>query len=177
MVMLMNSKAQTFTLEGVASALILLVALYTLYQSSLVISPMWSEAVNMQTKMKAQDTLKILDTYEKVEGKFHNDSLQGLIVNLKDCQLGVNCRPNDDFINSLSIILGDYECRLELYWVENGTINSAVLINKQPSPNAVGASRYILLNNSELVGSVFYRSGLEGWRPFVFEVRLIVWRP
>uniref|UniRef100_A0A7J2TH32 Uncharacterized protein n=1 Tax=Archaeoglobus fulgidus TaxID=2234 RepID=A0A7J2TH32_ARCFL len=73
----MNSKAQSFTLEGVASALILLVALYTLYQSSLVISPMWSEAVNMQTKIKAQDTLKILDTYEKVDGKFHNDKPSG----------------------------------------------------------------------------------------------------
>lgn len=177
MVRLMNSKAQTFTLEGVASALILLLALYTIYQSSLVISPMWSEAVNMQTKMKAQDTLKILDNYEKVDGKFHNDSFQGLIVNLKNCQLGVNCSPNEDFNNSLRIILGDYDCRLELYWIEAGEIRSTVLIDKQPSPNAVGASRYILLNNSELRGSVFYRSGLEDWRPFIFEVRLIVWRP
>jgi len=173
----MNSKAQTFTLEGVASALLLLLALYTLYQSSLVISPMWSEAVNMQTKMKAQDTLKILDTYEKVDGKFHNDSLQGMIVNLKNCTIGVDCRPNEEFLTSLRVILGDYDCRLELYWVDNGTIRSAVLIDRQPSPNAVGASRYILLNNSELKGSVFYKSGLEDWIPALFEVRMIVWRP
>jgi len=173
----MNTKAQTFTLEGVASALILILALYTLYQSSLVISPMWSEAVNMQTKIKAQDTLKILDTYEKVDGKFHNDSLQGMIANLRDCTLGVNCTPNEEFITSLGIILGDYDYRLEIYWVENGSIRSAVLVDKRPSPNAVAASRYILLNNSELENSVFHRPDLEDWKPVVFEVRLILWRP
>ena len=172
----MNTKAQAFTLEGVASALILLLALYTLYQSSLVISPMWSEAVNMQTKIKAQDTLKILDSYEKVDGKFHNDSLQGMIVNLKDCTIGVNCTPNTEFLTSLSIILGDYDYRFELYWVNNSTINSAALVDKKPSPNAVAASRYVLLNNSELRNSVFYRGG-EDWKPMIFEVRLILWRP
>jgi hypothetical protein len=173
----MNAKGQTFTLEGVASALILLLALYTLYQSSLVISPMWSEAVNVQTKIKAQDTLKILDTYEKVDGNFYNDSLQGMIVNLRNCSLGVNCTPNEDFNYSLGVVLGDYDYRLELYWVESGTVKSAVLVDRTPSPNAVAASRYILLNNSELRDSVFYRSGVEDWRPMIFEVRLIVWRP
>jgi len=180
----MNTKGQTFTLEGVASALILLLALYTLYQSSLVISPMWSEAVNVQTKIKAQDTLKILDTYEKVDGNFYNDSLQGMIVNLRNCCLGVNCgpnedhcTPNEDFSYSLGVVLGDYDYRLELYWVESGTVKSAVLVDRTPSPNAVAASRYILLNNSELRDSVFYRSGVEDWRPMIFEVRLIVWRP
>jgi hypothetical protein len=173
----MNTKGQTFTLEGVASALILLLALYTLYQSSLVISPMWSEAVNVQTKIKAQDTLKILDTYEKVDGNFYNDSLQGMIVNLRNCNLSVNCTPNEDFNYSLGVVLGDYDYRLELYWVENDTVKSAVLVDRTPSPNAVAASRYILLNNSELRDSVFYRIGVEDWRPRIFEVRLIVWRP
>jgi len=173
----MNSRAQVFTLEGVASALILLLALYTLYQSSLVISPMWSEAVNIQTKIKAQDTLKILDSYEKIEGKFHNDSLQGMIVNLRNCTLNVDCRPNEEFITSMGIVLGDYNYRLEIYWVNNGSLSSAVLVDKKPSPNAVGASRYILLNNSELRDSVFYRADLEDWRPVIFEVRLILWRP
>lgn len=180
----MNTKGQTFTLEGVASALILLLALYTLYQSSLVISPMWSEAVNVQTKIKAQDTLKILDTYEKVDGNFYNDSLQGMIVNLRNCCLGVNCEPNEDYCTpnedfsySLGVVLGDYDYRLELYWVESGTVKSAVLVDRTPSPNAVAASRYILLNNSELRDSVFYRNGVEDWRPMIFEVRLIVWRP
>ncbi|TDA28233.1 MAG: hypothetical protein DSO00_05980 [Archaeoglobi archaeon] len=77
----------------------------------------------------------------------------------------------------MGVVLGDYDYRLELYWVESGTVKSAVLVDRTPSPNAVAASRYILLNNSELRDSVFYRSGVEDWRPMIFEVRLIVWRP
>lgn len=172
----MNEKAQTFTLEGVASALILLIALYTLYQTSLVISPMWSEAVNMQTKMIAQDTLKILDNPKKGGEKYYLDSLQGLITNLKDCQLGVDCKPNDKFMQAIEILLTDrgFDCRLELYWVEGDRINSTVLIDKKPSPNAVSASRYILLMRNELPNSF---DGLSLYDPTIFEVRLIVWRP
>lgn len=171
----MDAKAQSFTLEGVASALILLVALYTLYQSSLVISPMWSEAVNMQTKIVAQDTLKILDNPKKEGDDYYLDSLQGLITNLKDCQLG-DCKPNDKFMRAIEILLIDkgFDCRLELYWVEGDRINSTVLIDKKPSPNAVAASRYILLMRNELPNSF---DGLQLYDPVVFEVRLTVWRP
>ncbi|MEM2191890.1 MAG: hypothetical protein QW540_10745 [Archaeoglobaceae archaeon] len=173
----MNKKAQTFTLEGVASALILLVALYTLYQSSLVISPMWNEAVNMQMKMIAQDTLKILDNPKKEGEEYYLDSLQGMITNLRNCQLGVDCKPNDKFMEALEILLSSrgFDYRLELHWVEGDRINSTVLIDKKPSPNAVAASRYILLMKNEILGSSF--SGLQLYDPVIFEVRLIVWRP
>ncbi|MCR8454684.1 MAG: hypothetical protein NDP13_06830 [Crenarchaeota archaeon] len=172
----MNSKAQTFTLEGVASALILLVALYTLYQSSLVISPMWSEAVNMQTKMMAQDALKILDNPKKEGDYYYKDSLQGMILNLANCTLGVDCEPNEKFMEALEILLTDrgFDYRLELYWAEGDTINNTILIDKKPTPNAVSASRYILLKKSELPNSF---SNLSLYDPVIFEVRLTVWRP
>ncbi len=63
------NKAQAFTLEGVMAALLLLLVMYTFFQSSLVISPMWSELTDAQLRLLANDALKILDNNTKVENK------------------------------------------------------------------------------------------------------------
>ncbi|MEM0329965.1 MAG: hypothetical protein QXW84_01155, partial [Archaeoglobaceae archaeon] len=70
------------------SALLMLLVMYTFFQSSLVVSPMWSELTDAQLRLLANDALKVLDNSTKVniggKERYLNDSLQGMIVTLGD---------------------------------------------------------------------------------------------
>lgn len=164
-------KGQAFTLEGVMASLLLLVVMYTFFHSSLVVSPTWSELSDAQLRLLAQDTLKILDNPSKVYDKYLDDSLQGMV-----CGLDENFKANTEFVEKIQRLVFPASIRLELYWVENDTINSTVILpfNKTPTPEAVSGSRYIILNKDEL-SSAF--KGKNICDPVVFEVRLILWRP
>jgi len=168
-------KAQAFTLEGVMASLLLLVVVYAFFQSSLVISPMWSELSDAQLRLLAQDTLKILDNPKKVDGNYINASLQGMIS-----QLNSSFVPNSDFLHALERITFPASYRLELYWVEveegKTIINSTALIDNNPTPEAVGGSRFVVIEKADLSDDSPFRNNKIP-DPVVFEVRLILWRP
>ncbi|MDK2877274.1 MAG: hypothetical protein PWQ22_1684 [Archaeoglobaceae archaeon] len=135
-------KAQSFTLEGVMASLLLLVVMYTFFQSSLVVSPMWSEISDAQ--------LRLL---------------------------------NDMFSEKLKILVYPAYIRLEVYWVERYTegytiytINGSAIkpFDSEPTPEAVAASRYIVMDKLELKDS--FKNDPQIPDPVVFEVRLILWR-
>ncbi|WP_290623353.1 MULTISPECIES: DUF7288 family protein [unclassified Archaeoglobus] len=165
-------KAQAFTLEGVMASLLLLVVLYSFFQSTIVISPMWSEITDAQLKLIGYDTLKVLDYYRTSSDEIYpNQSLQGMIVHLNS-----TFKPNQDFIYALErmIYLADY--RLELCWANLSTnaVECRALVDKKPTPEAVAASRIVVIDSGEFpASSPFYGRGY----PIVFEVRLILWRP
>lgn len=176
-------KAQSFTLEGVMASLLLLVVMYTFFQSSLVVSPMWSEISDAQLRLLAYDALKILDNTTKIEvnGKYvyHNDSLQGLLANLIMTPDG-KFEANDMFSEKLKILVYPAYIRLEVYWVERYTegytINGSAIkpFDSEPTPEAVAASRYIVMDKLELKDS--FKNDPQIPDPVVFEVRLILWR-
>ncbi|MEM2325192.1 MAG: hypothetical protein QXK70_04920 [Archaeoglobaceae archaeon] len=171
-------KAQAFTLEGVMAALLLLLVMYTFFQSSLVVSPMWSELTDAQLRLLANDALKVLDNSTKVDigGKriYLNDSLQGMIATL-----GEDFKSNSEFESVLQRLVYPANYRLEVCWIESisetNTINCTAIISNTPTPEAVMGSRYIVISKSDLGDSVF--NNLVAYDPVVFEVRLILWRP
>ncbi len=155
------------TLEGIMGAILLLLVTYTLFQSSLVVSPLWSEFSDAQMKQIAYDTLRIMDGNASL-----NDSLKGMLLSLNS-----TFKPNSEFISSLEKIIRPANYRLEIYWVNGSRIESAVLVDNRPTPEAVAASRVVVLDNGELnPDSPFYRPDARSYTPVVVEVRLIVWR-
>ncbi len=160
-------KGQMMTLEGIMGAMLLFLVTYTLFQSSLVISPLWSEFSDAQLKQLAYDSLRILDGSSGL-----NDSLKGMLLSLNS-----SFTPNQDFINSLEKLIRPANYRLEIYWVNNSKIEKAVLVDNRPTPEAIAASRIVVLKNGDLSpSSPFYRAGAKSYTPIVVEVRLIVWR-
>lgn len=168
----MSERGQAFTLEGVMASLLLLVVLYSFFQSTIVISPMWSEITDAQLKLIGYDTLKVLDFYKtNPSDMYPNQSLQGMII-----QLNSTFKPNEDFLYALDRMLYPADYRLELCWAnlsENKVVCKA-LIDKKPTPEAVAASRIVVIDSDEFnPSSPFYNVSY----PMVFEVRLILWRP
>jgi len=157
----MDLKAQTFTLEGVAASLLILIATYTIFQSTVVMSPSWSEFNNIQLKQLGYDILRVLDNPEG-----GNSSLRGFIDNLT-CSDGRYFAPAE-FSSNLSAILDSLHTsgRVELIWVNESRIETAVLSNfsKIPTPNAVRVSRFVVSSNDCLPNAM------------VVEVRLTLWR-
>ena len=165
-------KAQAFTLEGVMASLLLLVVLYSFFQSTIVISPMWSEITDAQLKLIGYDTLKVLDCYKKSSTDIYpNQSLQGMIIHLNN-----TFRPNEEFIYALERMIYPADYRLELCWANLSTdaVECKALVDNKPTPEAVAASRIVVIDSSEFgTSSPFYGVSY----PVVFEVRLILWRP
>lgn len=159
----MDLKAQTFTLEGVAASLLLLVATYTIFQSTVVMSPAWSEFENVQLKQLGYDILRVLDAPGG-----GNESLRGMINN-STCS-NDHCYPPVEFTRNLTAILSNItaNARVEILCVENNEIKIFVLenFNKTPTPNAVRVSRFVVEGDRfSLCGSAK-----------VAEVRLTLWR-
>ena len=160
-------KAQLMTLEGIMAALLLFIVTYTLFQSSLVVSPLWSEFSDAQLKQIAYDALRVLDNDSAT-----NDTLKGMLIRLDS-----SFKPNDDFVRALEKLVKPANYRLEIYWVNGSRVESRVLIDNKATPEAVAASRFVVLKNNELsTNSPFYRSNSPEYAPIVVEVRLILWR-
>jgi len=165
----MDVTAQTFTLEGVVASLLLLIAVYTMFQSTVVIAPSWSDYANVQLKQLGYDILRILDN--------PNGGNASLIGMIKNCSSGY--RAPEEFNENLSRMLDSINAfgRLELIWINDttGEIVSPKPIynfNKTPTPDAVRVSRFVVvpdLNNSECFG-------LTSPKTKVVEVRLTLWR-
>lgn len=157
----MDLKAQTFTLEGVAASLLILIATYTIFQSTVVMSPSWSEFNNVQLKQIGYDILRVLDNPDGGES-----SIKGMIENLDPS----DCSPPAEFSTNLSTILDSLPAygRVELIWVEESEIAIKVLpgFDKTPTPNAVRVSRLVVLSNPPVC--------LQNAK--VVEVRLTLWR-
>ncbi len=157
------------TLEGIMAALLLLVVTYTLFQSSLIVSPLWSEFSDAQLKQIAYDTLRVLDGDPS-----RNDTLKGMLIRLDS-----SFKPNDEFVKAVETLVKPANFRVEIYWVNGSRVESRVLVDNKPTPEAVAASRFVVIESGELSqSSPFYRGGINDVRsmPIVIEVRLILWR-
>jgi len=157
----MDLKAQTFTLEGVAASLLILIATYTVFQSTVILAPTWSEFENVQLKQLGYDILRIMDNQNG-----ENSSIGGMLKNLT-CNNGI-CSPPMEFSDNLTKILNAINsfARLEILCVENGEIRTFILdgFEKAPTPNAVRVSRFVIVENAPCVNAK------------VVEVRLTLWR-
>lgn len=161
---MVDEKGQTFTLEGIAAAMLILLATYALFQSSLVISPMWSEFSDAQLKQKGQDALTILNG-----DKEHKDSLKGMLVRLNS-----SYQANGQFLTSLEKTVHPACYKLEIRWVNKSTeeVVSRALNDNEPTPEAVATSKVVVITEDDVdSSSPFYNK-----TPLAVELRLILWQ-
>ncbi len=193
----MAVKGQTFTLEGIAASLLLIIATYTIFQSSVVVSPSWSEFNNVQLKQLAYDILRIAD---------NDSSSNSLQAALKNLNVTTNCDPashpasitcnstgNADWCCDLSLAAPEFEnnltdvlerfgadARLEIIWLNGSNVNTTVLkpFDHEPTPNAVRASRFIYLGDiSANTNLPFYSHASSNFNSnLLVEVRLTLWK-
>lgn len=163
----MDLKAQTFTLEGVAASLLLLLATYTIFQSTVVMSPAWSEFENVQLKQLGYDILRVLDN--PAGGSV---SLKHMVESLQDNDGDSYWEAPSNFSHNLSKILSSIKAvgKVEIICI-NSSVNKVETLgiedfNKTPTPNAVRVSRFVIANppNPPCSGAK------------VVEVRLTLWR-
>lgn len=171
-------EAQAFTLEGLIAALLMLIVAYFLFQSTLIISPLSSESIDVQLRQYGIDALTIL----KNPDANVDDALENALAKLNDSTKPV------ELLNSLDKILPEnVEYRLEV-WFLNRSINELqvyVIDSKEPTSDTVSVSTYLVLKNGELVSDSPFKlnvsaEGIEGVSdsdyPVVLEVKLVLWR-
>jgi hypothetical protein len=175
---MVNKKAQTFTLEGIAASLLLLITTYAVFQSSVIISPSWGELESVQLKQIGYDVLRVID----VDDPTSNISLRGMLTKINlttDCDAERSvCSVNDDFATNFSTIMNSLgiEFRIEVLWLnENNTVNTTVLnstslttFSKNPTSKAVSVDRIVLIDPNP--DNPFCSS------PCAVEVRLTLWK-
>ncbi|MEM4946181.1 MAG: hypothetical protein QXU31_07715 [Archaeoglobaceae archaeon] len=165
----MDLKAQTFTLEGVAASLLLLLATYTIFQSTVVMSPAWSEFENVQLKQLGYDILRVLDNPEGGSA-----SLKDMVESLQDNNGDSYWEADSEFSNNLSKILSSIGAIGKLEVICVNTTNNEIKkleiegFSKDPTPNAVRVSRFVVI---DITPENFPCSGAK-----VVEVRLTLWR-
>jgi hypothetical protein len=179
-----DERAQAFTLEGITAALLILLVTYTLFESSIVVSPIWSEYGDIQLKQIGYDVLRSLDVHRTSMNlsacpdtrNVSKNSLQYMLIQLN----ASNPQPNEEFLNALSMMLDpSIKKRLEVYWVnqsDNNTIKTLVLINNTPVPDAVGVSRIIVLYPCDVTTSSPFYGSFTNDTALAVEVRMILWR-
>ncbi len=175
--MALSSDGQVFTLEGISAALLLILATYAVFHSTVLISPSWSEFTNVQLKQLGYDTLRVFDS--PVNG------WKSLIVNVTSdkCSMvgGIytcNLTSIDpEFLNEFDRVLDatHAEGRLEMLWVNGTNVNLTVFypFNETPTPNAVRVSRFIVVNKTDLPANTIFNVN---FNKLVVEVRLTLWR-
>ncbi len=177
-----NTCGQAFTLEGITAAMLILIVTYTLFESSVVVSPIWSEYGDIQLKQLGYDILRSLDVHRTSMNlsacpdtqNVTRNSLQYMLIQLN----ASDPKPNRDFLNALNSMLDpSIKKRLEIYWVNqtnNNTIQHLVLINNTPIPDAVGVSRIVVLYPCDITSSSpFYGSVND--TALAVEIRMILW--
>ncbi len=174
--------AQAFTLEGITAALLLLIVTYALFESSVVVSPIWSEYGNIQLKQKGYDVLRALDVHRTSLDQskcpdlanVSKNSIQYMLIQLNRSNITVN----EEFENALNAMLDpSVKKRMEIYWINqsnNNTLENLVLINNTPIPDAVAVSRVIVLYPCEVTPQSPFNESVDE-DPLAVEVRMVLW--
>ena len=187
----MAVRGQTFTLEGIAASLLLIIATYTIFQSSVVVSPSWSEFSNVQMKQFAYDILRVGDNASSANSwEVVLRNLDNTTCNRTTPAATITCNFTGNaewccdlssaapaFENSLEELINSTgaDARLEIVWLNGSEINITVLkpFDHEPTPNAVRASRFIYVGGVP-PNSIFKDAPSPG--NLVVEVRLTLWK-
>jgi hypothetical protein len=161
----------------IAGVLILVVA-YFLFQSTLIVSPLSGDIVDVQIRQYGLDALNILSNPQSDA----NDTLENSIAKLNS-----SVYPTE-LLNSLDTILPDnLEYNLEIAYFNITTNQTGIypITNKSNPPDTVTATKIIVLRNGQLVSDSPFKvpvnytdieSVSNSEFPVVLEVRLILWR-
>jgi len=169
--LLLCGKAQAFTLEGIVSAVMMLMVTYFLFHSTIIISPLTGEASDAQLKYMGIDTLNILNSEGNGNGTLH-------------CLANLNCQELLENIEKILPDNVDYSLQVIWYNTSNDEFQTHPIVEREYTEDTVSVSKYIVFQNSELVNSPFFFNFNESCvdctpdmqYPVVLEVKLVLWR-
>ncbi len=169
----MDDKAQLHTLEGVAAAILITMTLVIITQSATVITPQHEMMLDVQLEQMAYDALTLLDTApSSVISTNLTECVAGWDMNESNIQN--NGLPSLD--NQLSLLLPGYLYNVDLTYVQNeALVTKNVIVNGDPTEDAVIASRTVMLTNLSVDAAhgawIIASDEIE-----VVEVRLTLWQ-
>lgn len=174
----LKDRGQAFTLEGVIAGVLILVVAYFLFQSTLIISPLSGDIVDVQIRQYGLDALNILSNPQSDA----NDTLENSIARLNS-----SVYPTE-LLDSLDTILPDnleYNLKIAYFNITTNQTDIYPITNKNNPPDTVTATKIIVLRNGQLVSDSPFKvpvnytdieSVSNSEFPVVLEVRLILWR-
>ena len=172
----MDDRGQIYTIEGFASALILIGVLYFIFQSISVVTPQTEMSADMKLSQKAADTLICLDwTNEN-----YTSELKTAIAlwNNGATSYAARVNPAETSIKALdaeigSMLSNDTAYSLEIAYNDGGSVNrGTAILGGVPGDNSVVATKLVTINAND-TQSAFWKS--RGVYPQLVEVRLICW--
>jgi len=171
-----DDRAQIYTIEGFAAALILVGVLFFIFQSISVVTPQTEMSAEMKLSQTAADTLICLDrTSENYSSDLKADIAQW---NGNVATFASPVPPSEATIRALDVqiatMLSNDTCyNVEVAYYDGSTMRAIpVILHGVPSDNSVVATRLVTLNDVDADSA--YWSGI-GTYPQLIEVRLICW--
>jgi hypothetical protein len=173
---LFDDRGQIYTIEGFASALILVGVLYFIFQSISVVTPQTEMSADMKLSQKAADTLICLDWANEDYGSELKTAVALWSNGTTDYSSRVGAGENS--IRALdakiaTLLSNDTGYNLEIAY-NDGLIghSSTAILGGVPGDNSVVASRLVTINVND-TQSAFWRG--RGFYPQLVEVRLVCW--
>ena len=171
-----DDRGQIYTIEGFASALILVGVLFFIFQSISVVTPQTEMSADMKLGQKAADTLICMD---RINEDFNSDLKAGIAMwNGHAANYFSHVYPGEASVRALDakivgMLSNDTSYNVEIAYYDGSAERVIpIIIHGLPSDNSVVATRLITLNENDTV-SPFW-SGM-GRYPQLIEVRLICW--
>jgi|AGTN01.3.fsa_nt_gi hypothetical protein len=172
-----DDRGQIYTIEGFASALILVGVLFFIFQSISVVTPQTEMSSDMKLSQKAADTLICLDHVDEDYGSVLKNAIAtwngGTVdyasrvnpaeVKISEIDRQIAGMLPDDALYNLNITYNDGSGA----WPVRTLILGGV-----PNDNSVVATRLVTINEND-IQSDFWK--LKGYYPQLVEVRLICW--
>jgi hypothetical protein len=171
-----DDRGQIYTIEGFASALILIGVLFFIFQSISVVTPQTEMSADMKLSQKAADTLICLDWTNEDYGSELKTAVALWNNNTTTYDSRVN--PGETSIRALDTkiagLLSNDTCyNLEIAYNNGMTGGSGTaILGGVPADNSVVATRLVTINYND-TQSAFWRG--RGYYPQLIEVRLICW--
>jgi hypothetical protein len=169
----MDNKAQLHTLEGLGAAVLMTLTVLAITQSTMIVTPQNSLAVDVQLEQMSSDALAVLDMVP----------MSSVQYNLTECVAGWDkteaTYPAGDLENlddALLYLLPGVLYNVDFAYIESGNLTvEKVVINGPPGSNAVVARRYVTLTN-QTVHNMGGGWGLQDDELRVVEVRMTAWK-
>jgi len=171
-----DDRGQIYTIEGFASALILVGVLFFIFQSISVVTPQTEKSADMKLSQVASDTLVCLDRITEDYGS----DLKSAVAkwNGSGTSYSAHVYPGEPDIRTLDsqirgMLSSDIGYRVELAYYNGSAMNiTPVIIHGVPGDNSVVASRLITLNDNDSFSHFWITNNRF---PQVIEVRLTCW--
>ena len=189
--MIRNNQAQLYTIEGIASAMLMIVVVIFVLKAAPLTSNTASAShmqVEMELEMRGQDLLTVLD-YTPPGNQYSR--LKDAIISWGGVEFDGQAAirplggPTNVTARIIREVLGDIGIayNVEVYYnTLSGAETRAMLWNGRPSDNAVIVSRKIVLHDEDLAANPTLKSiitemdpnNTEFWN--IVEVRMTLWR-